>query len=88
MIRWTEVPKSSLGDELTAASEAHAISRCLAEQGLDARAPLPHRNGPISVHQQLSMLNEASQLAGDPLIAVRVGWGCIQPATGLRGWRC
>jgi AraC-like DNA-binding protein len=85
MIRWTEVPKSSLGDELTAASEAHAISRCLAEQGLDARAPLPHRNGPISVHQQLSMLNEASQLAGDPLIAVRVGLGLHPTSYGIAG---
>ena len=35
MIRWAEVPRGSLGDELTAASEAHAISRCLAEQGVD-----------------------------------------------------
>ena len=85
MIRWAEVPKSSLRGGLTAASEAHAISRCLAEQGLDARAPLPHRNGPISVHQQLSMLNEASQLAGDPLIAVRVGLGLHPTSYGIAG---
>src|ERR1700677_4973620 len=85
MIRWAEVPRGSLGDELTAASEAHAISRCLAEQGVDASAPLPRREGPVSVHQQLSMLREASQCARDPLMAVRVGLGLHPTSYGIAG---
>jgi AraC-like DNA-binding protein len=85
MIRWAEVPSGSLGDELTAASEAHAISRCLAEQGVTARSPLLRRDGPVSVHQQLSMLREASQCAGDPLIAVRVGLGLHPTSYGIAG---
>ena len=85
MIRWAEVPRGSLGDELTAASEAHAIARCLAEQGVDASSPLLRRGGPVSVHHQLSVLKEASQCARDPLIAVRVGLGLHPTSYGIAG---
>jgi AraC-like DNA-binding protein len=85
MIRWAEVPRGSLGDELTAASEAHAIARCLAEQGVDASSPLLRRGGPVSVHHQLSVLREASQCARDPLIAVRVGLGLHPTSYGIAG---
>jgi AraC-like DNA-binding protein len=85
MIRWAEVPRGSLGDELTAASEAHAIARCLAEQGVDASSPLLRRDGPVSVHHQLSVLKEASQCARDPLIAVRVGLGLHPTSYGIAG---
>lgn len=85
MIRWAQVPMGSLGDELTAASEAHAISRCLAEQGVDANSPVLRRDGPVSVHQQLSMLREASECARDPLMAVRVGLGLHPTSYGIAG---
>lgn len=85
MIRWAEVPRGSLGDELTAASEARAIARSLAEQGVDASSPLLRRSGPVSVHHQLSVLKEASQCARDPLIAVRVGLGLHPTSYGIAG---
>ena len=87
MIRWAEVPRGSLGDELTAASEARAIARSLAEQGVDASSPLLRRSGPVSVHHQLSVLKEASECARDPLIAVRVGLGLHPTSYGIAGLR-
>lgn len=85
MIRWAGVPRGSLGDELTADSEAHAISKCLAEQGVDASSPTLRRDGPVSVHQQLSMLRDASECARDPLMPVRVGLGLHPTSYGIAG---
>jgi AraC-like DNA-binding protein len=85
MIRWADVPRGSLGDEQTAASEAQAFTRCLAEQGVDPGSPHLRGAGPVSVHQQLSMLREASQCARDPLIAVRVGLELHPTSYGTAG---
>lgn len=85
MIRWAELPRFSPEDELLAASEALAIGRCLSERGLENRSPLLHRDTPVSVHQQLNMLRAASGIAGDPLIAVRVGLGLHPTSYGIAG---
>jgi AraC-like DNA-binding protein len=72
--------------ELLAASEALAIGRCLSERGLDARvAPFQHWDGPVTVHQQLSLLWAASRMAGDPLTAVRVGLALHPTSYGIAG---
>jgi AraC-like DNA-binding protein len=85
MIRWAELPRFSPEDELLAASEALAIGRCLSERGLENPSPLLHRDTPVSVHQQLRMLRAASGIAGDPLIAVRVGLGLHPTSYGIAG---
>src|SRR6202166_2566440 len=85
MIRWAGVPKGSLGDELTAASEEHPIARCVPAHAADASAPPLRRDGPVSVHQQLNMLRDASQCARDPLMAVRVGLGLHPTSYGIAG---
>jgi AraC-like DNA-binding protein len=85
MIRWAEIPSFSPEDELLAASEALAIGRCLSERGLEDRSPLLHRDVPVSMHQQLSLLRAASGIAGDPLIAVRVGLGLHPTSYGIAG---
>src|SRR6266446_10888821 len=85
MIRWAEVPSFSPEDVLLATSEALAIDRCLSERGLD-NCTLPlHRDTPVSLHQQLNMLRAASGIAGDPLIAVRVGLGLHPTSYGIAG---
>ena len=85
MIRWAEVPRFSPEDMLLATSEALAIGRCLSERGIESPSPLLHRDTPVSVHQQLSMLRSASCIAGDPLIAVRVGLGLHPTSYGIVG---
>ena len=85
MIRWAEVARFSPEDVLLATSEALAIERCLSERGLASCAPLLHRDTPVSVHQQLSMLRTASGIAGDPLIAVRVGLRLHPTSYGIAG---
>ena len=85
MIRRAEVPGFSAGDELLPASEALAIGRCLSDQGLGDRVPLLHGDGPVTVHQQLSFLRAASQIAGDPLIAVRLGLALHPTSYGIAG---
>src|ERR1700677_3211637 len=85
MIRWGEVPRFSPLDPLLAACEALAIGRCLSERGRDDLSPLFHRDGPVSIHQQLRMLRAASQIADDPLSAVRVGLGLHPTSYGIAG---
>jgi AraC-like DNA-binding protein len=85
MIRWAEVPRFSPEDVLLATSEVLAIGRYLSERGLEECMPLLHRDTPVSVHQQLSMLRAASGIAGDPLIAVRVGLGLHPTSYGIAG---
>jgi AraC-like DNA-binding protein len=85
MIRWAEVPRFSPEDMLLATSEAVAIGRCLSERGLENCWPPLHRDTPVSVHQQLSMLRAASGLASDPFIAVSVGLGLHPTSYGIAG---
>src|SRR5258708_38362415 len=85
MIRWAEVPRFSPEDVLLATSEALAIDRCLSERGLDNCSLPLHRDPPVSLHQQLNMLRAASGIAGDPLIAVRVGLGLHPTSYGIAG---
>ncbi len=85
MIRWAEVPRFSPEDVLLATSEALAIDRCLSERGLDNCSLPLHRDTPVSLHQQLNMLRAASGIAGDPLIAVRVGLGLHPTSYGIAG---
>jgi AraC-like DNA-binding protein len=85
MIRRAEVARFSPADELLAASEALAIGRFMSERGLEDRSTLLQRDGPVSVHQQLCLLQAASSLAGDPLIAVRVGLGLHPTSYGIAG---
>ncbi len=85
MIRWAEVSRFTAEDELMSASEALAIGRYLSERGLTDGAPLLRRVGPVSVHEQLSMLRAAGGMAGDPLIAVRVGLGLHPTTYGIAG---
>ena len=85
MVRWAEVSSFKAEDELLSASEALAIGRYLAERGFTDGAPLFQRVGPVSVHQQLSMLRDAGSMAGDPLIAVHVGLGLHPTTYGIAG---
>ena len=85
MIRWAEVSGFTAEDQLLSASEALAIGRYLSERGFTNGAPLLQRVGPVSVHQQLSMLRAAGGIAGDPLIAVRVGLGLHPTTYGIAG---
>jgi AraC-like DNA-binding protein len=85
MIRWAEVSRFTAEDELLSASEALAIGRYLSERGLTDGAPLLRRVGPVSIHEQLSMLRAAGGMAGDPLIAVRVGLGLHPTTYGIAG---
>src|SRR5260370_23965675 len=85
MVRWAEVSRFTAEDELMSASEALAIGRYLSERGLTDGAPILRRVGPVSVHEQLSMLRAAGGMAGDPLIAVRVGLGLHPTTYGIAG---
>jgi AraC-like DNA-binding protein len=85
MIGWAEVSRFTAEDELSTASEALAIGRYLSERGFANGAPPLQRAGPVSVHQQLSMLRAAGVIAGDALIAVRVGLGLHPTTYGIAG---
>jgi AraC-like DNA-binding protein len=85
MIRWAGVPKFSPEDELLAAADALAIDRYLSKRGLENRSPLSNRNTPVSMHQQVRMLQAAFDIGDDPLIAVRVGLGLHPTCYGIAG---
>jgi AraC-like DNA-binding protein len=85
MIRWADVPRFTPEDEMLAASEAIAIGRYMSDRGFRGLSPPLRCEIPVSVHQQLGMLQAASGGAGDPLMAVRVGLGLHPTSYGIAG---